>query len=136
MFNSELAVLTTDSGFEEYSQEVRRILEELKGNCIKPDTDTLVNILVGLSIISDGKEYSRCIEFGLNVLAEFRVLEVPLSLGVYHSFLELFDTKLKEVKTTNILNAVLEEIEGKEFWPPVSLSDLKFLPKAMIIANQ
>lgn len=134
-YNAAVVALASD-GVEKLMIEVKDILTEMKEHEVAPNTDTLINILSRLAGLSRSQEYRQCCNHGLSVLAEFKVLGVVMSLGVYKSLLELFSDRKNVKESGKILVDIMQELEGREMWPPVSKEDIYFLPRAMSVANQ
>ena len=123
-------------------EQIKKVLEDMKEAGVAPTNDTLMALLHPISILARGKEYETCCRRALDFLAEFRVLGVEFSLGVYKYLLDIFvptgsdtDKKRNIRHKNNILASILDEIEGKEFWPATHLKDFNFFPTAMKVCN-
>ena len=120
---------------------VKELLEEMRDSGVAPNNATLVSILTLLAKLSKRTEYEASCRRALDFLAEFRVLGVEFSLGVYKSLLDIYvpvttaSDKKAPAKRSPILNDILNEIEDKEFWPASHQEDLLFFPVAMKVAN-
>jgi len=119
-------------GVEKTMTSVKEILSDMREAGVAPNVGTLISILKLLT--NNVREREVCCRHALDVLAEFRVLGVENSLGVYKLLLEIFVDKKSNNKSP-ILFDIMKELEGKDMSLPRDPEDLFFLPQAMQVCN-
>lgn len=105
------------------------VLTDMKEAGVSPTINTLIAMLGVLELLSRSMENKLCCTYALNILAEFRVLGVEMSLGVYKGLLDIHFDKAKP--KTPILVDIMNELEGKDMSNSKDEQDLWFFPKAM-----
>ena len=115
--------------------QIQGLLQDMKTAGIAPNNETLISVLSVLDGFSKTREHDTACRRALDFLAEFRVLELEFSLGVYKKLLDIYVPVGKARNTSSILAAVMEEIEGREFYPAKHQMDFWFFPTAMRVCN-
>ncbi|XP_013102419.2 small ribosomal subunit protein mS39 [Stomoxys calcitrans] len=88
----------------------KELLQQMKQQQLKPDLGTLNALLECISTFGNYKMGRTC---ALQVLAEFKKLNVELSLGSYYYVLIIFCRERGPV--SHVIVDILNEIQGKEF---------------------
>jgi len=133
VYNAVLNSQDNSGGVDKAMESAKQILEEMKIKNISPNVDTLINIL-NIFDFTAAKEYKASCKLALSALAEFRLLGIDPSLGVYKVLIEVFVKKFHTDKSL-ILHDILREVEGKSFWPARSTEDFYFFNKAMMVCK-
>jgi len=134
-FNVTISRIGKKDGVEKSMGSVKEVLTDMKEAGVAPNVNTLVSVLEVLAVHAKTKEYEACCRNALDVLAEFRVLEVGMSLAVYKVLLDIFVDKKFNSKSP-ILSDILLELEGKDMSMAQNPQDLWFMPRAMQVCNQ
>ena len=134
-YNVIITRTSQDKGLKNAIEQIKELLQEMKSSGIAPNNETLISVLTVLEGFCATKDYDTACRRALDFLAEFRILEVDFSLGVYKKLLDVFVPKGKSRNNSTILIAIMEEIEGKEFYPAKHQQDLWFFPTAMKVCN-
>ena len=135
VFNIMISRINQDSHLQNAVEQIQGLLQEMKTAGISPNNETLISVLKVLEGFSKTKEYDSACRRALDFLAEFRVLELEFSLGVYKKLLDIFVPVAKARNSSSILAAIMEEIEGREFYPAKNQMDFWFFPTAMRVCN-
>ena len=135
-YNFAIEKINQSEGVAKAVEQVKSVLVKMKEAGVAPDNTTLISILTLMAGLAKGKEHQSCCRRALDFLAEFRVLGVEFSLGVYKNLVDVFVPKGdRERHKSPIINDILNEIEDKEFWPAVHHQDFLFFPVAMKTCN-
>jgi len=137
VFNELIRNSDINVGLREGEKAVRQVLAEMKAKKVCPNLDTIVAILTyicPLSKFNKGKDYQASCSFALATMAEFKILGIEPSLGVYKQLLDVFVKKYHKDKS-RILKDILVELEGKNMWPARHKEDFFFFTRAMSICE-
>ena len=134
-FNLIISRINKDSSLQNAVEQIQGFLQEMKTAGIAPNNETLISVLTVLDGFSKTKEHDSACRRALDFLAEFRVLELEFSLGVYKKLLDIYVPMGKARNSSSILAAIMEEIEGREFYPAQHQMDFWFFPTAMRVCN-
>lgn len=135
VFNEILRNSDVNIGIHQGKEAVKQVLAEMKAKRVAPNLDTIVAILtyiVPLSKFNKGKDYMESCRAALATMAEFKMLGVEPSLGVYKSLLDVFVKKYHK-DPSPILKDILGQLEGKNMWPARHKEDFFFFSRAMNI---
>ena len=75
-YNAVLRRVNIKEGLANTRDQVTKLLLEMREAGVDPNLDTLVSILNSVAHHSMSKDYEACCQFALDLLAEFRVLQV------------------------------------------------------------
>jgi len=134
-FNVAISRVEKKEGVEKGFSQVKNILKEMKDAGVNPNNATLIAILEVLAVMSRSKEYETCTKHALDVIAEFRVLGIEFSLGVYKTLIDIFVDQ-KNFHKSSILSDIMSELEVKSLTSIQHPQDLWFFPLAMKVCNQ
>ena len=136
-FNYVTERINNADGLTPAVDQVKTMLTQMKEAGVAPDNSTLISILKLFSSFSKSKDHQSACRRSLDFMAEFRVLGVEFSLGVYKNLLDVFLPPGSDSRGSRspVLNDVLNELEGREFWPAVHHQDFWFFPIAMKVCN-
>jgi len=138
-YNYAIQTMDIDNGVATTVGKIKEVLVEMRDSGIAPTQDTLIAILNKITHLTHkGKEYEVCCRRALDFMAEFRVLGIKFSLGVYNLLMQIYKPKSLFNATkhkTPIVNSILDELEEQEMWPASCLEDFYFFPTAMRICN-
>jgi len=134
-YNGIISRIDKKDGVEQAIMSVKETLSEMKEAGVVPNVGTLLSILELLATIGKTRDQDACCRHALDVLAEFRVLGVEFSLGVYKSLLDIYVDKKNSGKSP-ILFDIMKELEGKDMSMAKDPQDLWFLPRAMQVCSQ
>jgi len=137
-YNYAIKTINIDNGVASTVEGIKDVLVEMRDAGIAPTQETLIAILSTFSTLAKGKEYEACCRRALDFMAEFRVLDIKFSLGIYNQLMQIY--KPQSLFTSNkhrtpIVNSILDELDGQEMWPATCLEDFNFFPTAMRICN-
>ena len=135
VFNLMISRINQESHLQNAVDQIQGFLQDMKTAGIAPNNETLISVLKVLEGFSKTKEHDSACRRALDFLAEFRVLELEFSLGVYKKLLDIYVPMGKSRNHSSILAAIMEEIEGLEFYPAKHQMDLWFFPTAMRVCN-
>lgn len=111
-------------------EQINTTLGDIKKQQLKPNVHTLNACL---STIKSGGNIHMIQEFAVQILAEFKVLNVEPSLATYVHLLDLFHGK--QSPASNIIYQIVERIEKNPDLIAHSTEDLLFFHKAMVICR-
>jgi len=140
-YNFSIERTNQSDGLAKAVDSVKEVLVEMRDTGLAPTNGTLCSILSLLSQFSKKNEYEASCRRALDFLAEFRVLGVEFSLGVYKNLIDVYvpvttaTDKKTPAKRSPILNDILNKIEDSECWPARHPDDLWFFPVAMKVAS-
>ena len=138
-YNFAIERINQTEGINKAIDGIKELLVEMMEAKVAPNNATLISILSLLAQFAKAKDYEVACRRALDFLAEFRVLEIEFSLGVYKMLLDVFSPASsrsdKRTPKSPIVNDILNEIETKEFWPAKHPSDFWFFPMAMKVCN-
>ena len=134
-YNVVITRISQDKGLQNAVDQIKDLLQEMKSSGIAPNNETLISVLTVLEGFSKTKDYDAACRRALDFMAEFRILEVEFSLGVYKKLLDLFVPIGKSRNNSTILIAIMDELEGKQLYPARHDQDLWFFPTAMKVCN-
>jgi len=136
-YNMVISRVDKKEGVEKGVGAIREVLMDMKDAGVAPTVATLISVLDVLSGIARSREkerYEACCRLALDMLAEFRVLGVEMSLGVYTNLLDIFVDN-KNIHKSPILTDIINELEGKDMSHAQHSQDLWFFPSAMKVCN-
>jgi len=123
-------------GLEKSRGIITGVLVDMKEAGVVPNVGTLIAALDVLSVLSKSKEHSACCKYALDLLAEFRVIGVEFSLGVYKAVTDVYSDMKKPKAAAQVLGDILNELEGKDLPDFKHAQDMWFFPGAMKHCNQ
>lgn len=131
--NSHRTYPDVDEAFE----KVKGILAKMKEKRVRPNAQTLCNILKMISNQTgeEGNDKHRCVSLARSVMSEFKKLGVEPSLGCYHFYalVELQQSRNeregREVVYIDIMDALEKNLDQLK---PVIKEDFLFFQKAMM----
>eukprot|EP00088_Acartia_fossae_P055076 TRINITY_DN6395_c0_g1_i4.p1 TRINITY_DN6395_c0_g1~~TRINITY_DN6395_c0_g1_i4.p1 ORF type:complete len:673 (-),score=144.76 TRINITY_DN6395_c0_g1_i4:54-2072(-) len=136
-YNAIISVVT-HADFAKLKDEVCGHLEKMRSAGHLPNEETLVSCLATVARFA-GKLRNgsgECKEFALALLSEFKSVGVEPCLGAYLHLLDIYYSKRSRDKSM-ILQDILNEVGSRadSLWPAKTPADLKFIPRAMEVAQ-
>eukprot|EP00092_Neocalanus_flemingeri_P030928 GFUD01033590.1.p1 GENE.GFUD01033590.1~~GFUD01033590.1.p1 ORF type:complete len:656 (+),score=179.52 GFUD01033590.1:65-2032(+) len=134
-FNAAISRIGTKEGVDKIMGSVKEVLSDMKEAGVSPTVNTLISALGVLAFTAQSREYEGCCRHSLDLIAEFRLLGVEMSLGVYKVLLDIFADKKANSKSP-ILSDILKQLDGKDIFLAQNPQDVWFMPRAMQVCNQ
>lgn len=133
-YNVVISRVEKKEGVEKGMEAIKGVLTDMKEAKVTPTVCTLIAVLEVLGVISRSKENVECRKYALDFLAEFKLLGVEMSLGVYKSLMDIyFDPKKPK---SPILGDIMNVLEGQDMSECKHYQDLWFMPQAMKFCSQ
>lgn len=111
-------------------EQIKNTLGDINKRQLKPNVHTLNAIL---ATIKAGGNIHSIIEYAVQTMAEFKVLNVEPSLETYAHLLDIFHGK--QSPPSNVLYQIVERIEKNPNLVAQSPDDLTFFYKAMVVCR-
>lgn len=114
--------------------EIQHVLQTMAGQGVRPNRETLLRILQGLTILSASP---GTLNLAIGTLAEFKALNIAPSLGCYAQLLKIIASLQKKEILIDILKELTEvqKIKGTLQLEIASEECYTFFPQAMFLAK-